>query len=201
MHRADESTEDPALTSTSDSIRSRGDRIAKLLLWGTTALLATAFLRTVQLQVWPDETVLSLMGRRHATVAEIRPRGDIYDRKGRLIATTVLGHDLGVDPKFLMDVAEKVTTDAGDPIANPIAWLAELVSMHTGIDRTTLEDRLGPELVVDVAALMRTAAEHGEEDPLTPLAAAVAHTTGIDRPRRDQGGARRPPRSPRDESP
>lgn len=181
MHRADESTEAPTPESPADAVRTRGDRVAKLLLWGTTALLATAFLRTVQLQVWPDETVLSLMGRRHATVAEIRPRGDIYDRKGRLIATTVLGHDLGVDPKFLMDVSDKVTTDAGDPIANPIAWLAELVSMHTGIDRPTLEDRLGPELVVDVAALMRTAAERGEQDPLTPLAANIARSTGLER--------------------
>ena len=157
MHRTEDSTDIPGPEPASESVRSRGDRVAKLLLWGTTALLGAAFLRTVQLQVWPDETVLSLMGRRHATVAEIRPRGDIYDRKGRLIATTVLGHDLGVDPKFLMDVADKVTTDDGEPIANPLAWLADTVSMHTGIDREVLEDRLGPELVVDVAALMRTA--------------------------------------------
>ncbi len=181
MHRSDGSTESPSLEPASASIRTRGDRVAKLLLWGTTALLGTAFLRTVQLQVWPDETVLSLMGRRHATVAEIRPRGDIYDRKGRLIATTVLGHDLGVDPKFLMDVADKVTTDAGDPIPNPIAWLADTVSMHTGIEREMLEDRLGPELVVDVAALMHAASAQGEEDPLTPLAADIARNTGLDR--------------------
>ena len=181
MHRSDGSTESPSLEPASASIRTRGDRVAKLLLWGTTALLGTAFLRTVQLQVWPDETVLSLMGRRHATVAEIRPRGDIYDRKGRLIATTVLGHDLGVDPKFLMDVADKVTTDAGDPIPNPIAWLADTVSMHTGIEREMLEDRLGPELVVDVAALMHAALAQGEEDPLTPLATDIARNTGLDR--------------------
>ncbi|MCP4835505.1 MAG: penicillin-binding protein 2 [Phycisphaera sp.] len=181
MHRTEDSTDIPGPEPASESVRSRGDRVAKLLLWGTTALLGAAFLRTVQLQVWPDETVLSLMGRRHATVAEIRPRGDIYDRKGRLIATTVLGHDLGVDPKFLMDVADKVTTDDGEPIANPIAWLADTVSMHTGIDREVLEDRLGPELVVDVAALMRTASANGEEDPLTPLALAIARTTGLDR--------------------
>jgi len=181
MHRSDGSTESPPLEPASASIRTRGDRVAKLLLWGTTVLLGTAFLRTVQLQVWPDETVLSLMGRRHATVAEIRPRGDIYDRKGRLIATTVLGHDLGVDPKFLMDVADKVTTDAGDPIPNPIAWLADTVSMHTGIEREMLEDRLGPELVVDVAALMHAASAQGEEDPLTPLAADIARNTGLDR--------------------
>ena len=181
MHRTEDSTDIPGPEPASESVLSRGDRVAKLLLWGTTALLGAAFLRTVQLQVWPDETVLSLMGRRHATVAEIRPRGDIYDRKGRLIATTVLGHDLGVDPKFLMDVADKVTTDDGEPIANPIAWLADTVSMHTGIDREVLEDRLGPELVVDVAALMRTASANGEEDPLTPLALAIARTTGLDR--------------------
>ena len=177
MHRADEPSEADPEEPPLSAVQVRGERVARLLLWGITALLATAFLRTIQLQVWPDETVLSLMGRRHATVAEIRPRGDIFDRKGRLIATTVLGHDLGVDPKFLMEVTEEVE----EPVGNPLAWLADTVSMHSGLDRTMLERRLGPELVVDVASLMGWAAETGEEDPLTPLAAIVARSTGLDR--------------------
>ena len=68
----------------------RGDRIARLILWSTAAILAVGFGRTLQLQIAPDPTIAEIMGRRHSTVSEIKSRGSIIDAKGRLMAMSVI---------------------------------------------------------------------------------------------------------------
>jgi cell division protein FtsI (penicillin-binding protein 3) len=114
----------------------RGERIARFILWSTAAILALGFARTLQLQIAPDPVIVEIMGRRHSTVAEIRSRGTIVDTKGRLMAMTVIGYDLAVDVKVIMDRAREEGVD------DPLTPLASLIGEHIGLDPTVIEDRL-----------------------------------------------------------
>ncbi|MDG2022146.1 MAG: penicillin-binding transpeptidase domain-containing protein [Phycisphaerales bacterium] len=114
----------------------RGDRIARFILWSTAAVLAVGFGRTLQLQIAPDPTIAEIMGRRHSTVSEIKSRGSIVDAKGRLMAMSVIGYDLAVDVKIIMDRAR----DEG--IDDPLTPLARLIGEHTGLESAVIEDRL-----------------------------------------------------------
>jgi len=114
----------------------RGDRIARFILWGTTAILALGFGRTLQLQISPDPVIVEIMGRRHSTVPEIRSRGSIVDTKGRLMAMSVIGYDLAVDVKVVMDRARE------EGIDDPLTPLASLIGQHTSLDSAVIEDQL-----------------------------------------------------------
>ena len=114
----------------------RGDRIARFILWSTAAILAIGFGRTLQLQISPDPVIVEIMGRRHSTVPEIRSRGSIVDTKGRLMAMSVIGYDLAVDVKVIMDRARK------EGIDDPLTPLASLIGQHTSLDSAVIEDQL-----------------------------------------------------------
>jgi cell division protein FtsI/penicillin-binding protein 2 len=114
----------------------RGDRIGRFILWSTAAILAVGFGRTLQLQIAPDPVIVEIMGRRHSTVPELRSRGSIVDAKGRLMAMSVIGYDLAVDVKVVMDRAREAGVD------DPLTPLANLISQHTGLDSTVIENQL-----------------------------------------------------------
>ena len=66
-------------------------------------LLSTTILKVVQLKVWPDERLAAAAGSQTTRLREPGRRGDIFDRRGRLIATTTLGHRAFIDPSRLDD--------------------------------------------------------------------------------------------------
>jgi cell division protein FtsI/penicillin-binding protein 2 len=99
----------------------RLDSWATISLVVITVLLSATVLRVVQLKVWPDPRLAAAAGSQTTRLSEPGRRGDIFDRRGRLIATTTLGYRAFIDPSRLDDPGT-IGVDLGalidlDPIA------------------------------------------------------------------------------------
>ncbi|MSR29526.1 MAG: penicillin-binding protein 2 [Phycisphaerales bacterium] len=68
---------------------------------GTIAALGLTLVRVAQLKTMPPGELDPAMGSRTSTSAELAARGRILDRRGRVLATSVVGHRLFVDPVTL----------------------------------------------------------------------------------------------------
>jgi cell division protein FtsI (penicillin-binding protein 3) len=76
--------------------------------------------RVVQLKLQPDPRLAAAVGSPLSKTGEIGRRGDILDRKGRVIATSAIGHRLFVDPQEVEDYSTIAVDIAhligGDPV-------------------------------------------------------------------------------------
>ncbi len=77
----------------------------RLYVWGLASVLALLMGRVVQLKLWPGERLLASLTPTLSMRPEIARRGDVYDARGRLVATSTVGHRLFVDPEAVEDVA------------------------------------------------------------------------------------------------
>ena len=93
-------------------------------------LTAGCIVRIVQLKIQPDQRLAAAAGSPFSTRVEPARRGDLLDRRGRIIATTTLGHRAFIDPAMVTDVAT-IGVD-----------LQELV----GLDAVEIDRRMGPRL-------------------------------------------------------
>lgn len=93
-------------------------------------LTAGCIVRIVQLKIQPDQRLAAAAGSPFSTRVEPARRGDLLDRRGRIIATTTLGHRAFIDPAMVDDVAT-IGVD-----------LQELV----GLDAVEIDRRMGPRL-------------------------------------------------------
>jgi len=55
-------------------------------------------LRVVQLQLWPSDALAGAAGRTETTAGAMAHRGDVLDRRGRVLATSTVGWRVFVDP-------------------------------------------------------------------------------------------------------
>jgi cell division protein FtsI (penicillin-binding protein 3) len=78
--------------------RSRVDAVATLTFVGVGVLMLVMLGRVVQLQVAPGERLAAFMSDRLTTRGEPAVRGDVLDRRGRLIASTSFGQRVFIDP-------------------------------------------------------------------------------------------------------
>ena len=122
----------------------RRDRIVTLSLLGTVGLFAIGLGRVVQLEIAPADALVEHVGRRTRTSFDLAFRGPIVDRRGRVLAQTVPGHDLAVDVKILCDRAAAILKDAGidDPDADPRPALAAALASVTSLDEADMLARL-----------------------------------------------------------
>lgn len=60
--------------------------------------LGATLLRTAQLKTLPPSKLIPAMGSRTSTSTELAARGRILDRRGRILATSVVGYRLFADP-------------------------------------------------------------------------------------------------------
>jgi len=89
--------------------------------------------RVVQLQLAPGAELLPHLSDRQATFVQMVPRGDVIDRRGRVLATTRSGYRLFVDPTLLVapygqlmsDIARVTGVDEGEVAERVIGKLAE----------------------------------------------------------------------------
>lgn len=72
--------------------------VGSILLVALTTSLGAVFLRVAQLQTSPTPALAAHMDERTITRREIAPRGDVLDRRGRLLAGTTVGRRVFVDP-------------------------------------------------------------------------------------------------------
>lgn len=100
----------------------------------TIVLLAVAA-RVAQLQLYPGDNLLAHMGARVSQVELATSRGDLLDRRGRLLATSRTGHRAFVDP---------VAFAAIDPAERDerLAEIAEAVGAPAGALRERVRSRL-----------------------------------------------------------
>ena len=83
----------------------RIDSWTSLLLLGVMVLTAGCIVRIVQLKIQPDQRLAAAAGSPFSTRVEPARRGDLLDRRGRIIATTTLGHRAFIAPAMVTDVA------------------------------------------------------------------------------------------------
>jgi cell division protein FtsI/penicillin-binding protein 2 len=80
-------------------------RRVSITMWcmavGVTLLMGAVFVRVAQLQIAPGERLAQHIQDRKSSRAQIAPRGDIVDRRGRVLSATRTGYRLFVDPSAL----------------------------------------------------------------------------------------------------
>ena len=92
----------------------------RVTLGAVFAVMLVVLGRVVQLKVAPDERLEAMVGSPFSSRTEMARRGDMLDRRGRVIATTTLGYRLFVDPSIAEDV-DTLAVDiceqiGGDPV-------------------------------------------------------------------------------------
>jgi len=97
-------------------VRSHRIRL-RLVFWGLFMVFGAITLRLVQLQAFPDAVYTREEGFHEGTIPLEMPRGDIYDRNGRLLAT---------DGQTLSLVADPSTVEEPQRLARELAELLEL---------------------------------------------------------------------------
>jgi cell division protein FtsI/penicillin-binding protein 2 len=119
--------------------RSRRDRIVSVCLLGTITMFAVGLGRVAQLEIAPAAELVAHLGRRTRTNLDLAFRGPIVDRRGRVLAQSVLGHDLAVDVQVLCDQAVKISEN---PQADPRPALADALASLTSLDEADILEHL-----------------------------------------------------------
>ena len=81
-----------------DGALKRSDLVGTITAWTITLALLVVVGRVVQLELFPSENLRAIAAQHTGRWASPASRGDIVDRRGRLIATTTYGHRLFIDP-------------------------------------------------------------------------------------------------------
>ena len=108
----------------------RLDSWATLFLAMVAILLSACIVRVIQLKLHPDERLAGAAGSPISSMNETARRGDLFDRHGRLIATTTIGYRAFIDPLEVVDIST---------IAVDLELLVDL-------DAITIDRALGPRL-------------------------------------------------------
>jgi cell division protein FtsI (penicillin-binding protein 3) len=77
--------------------------IGSVAMMALSAVMLVLFARVVQLQLSPDELLVTHLPNHTSRLVEQAPRGDLRDRRGRLIASSDFGWRLFVDPTRFPD--------------------------------------------------------------------------------------------------
>ncbi len=171
----------------------------------TIAALSLTLVRVAQLKLLPPSKLDPAMGSRTSTSAELAARGRILDRRGRVLATSVVGYRLFVDPVTLYrkgqeKIARGLKTDpqaivASDPFHDAALALGSALGRSPeGIEqilRTRSDDRyvvLDPSLTdaeLDGVKSLKLdgigiESKHLREYPQGTVAAAVIGKVGFE---------------------
>ncbi len=114
---------------------SRRDRLMTIMLGSTVLLLLLGLGRVVFLEIAPNERLDSSVGRRTRSSVDFAFRGPILDRRGRVLAASVLGRDVAVDVKVLRGKGEDRRIAIADEISNVTGLEQQFV-----LDRITARD-------------------------------------------------------------
>lgn len=115
--------------------RSRSSQIAWMLRIGTLLGLAIVLGRVIQLQLAPSEQLQGFVASRTTSQTLKSVRGDILDRRGRILATTRVGYRVVVDPVGLYDAMKR----------NPSAIDLVIINLGSVIDLPT--DQIASRLI------------------------------------------------------
>ena len=121
----------------------------------TIGALGATLLRTAQLKTIPPSQLIPAMGSRTSTSAELAARGRILDRRGRILATSIVGYRLFADPVTIWKrgndrIREGLKSDpqaiiSSDPFSEVAAALSVVLNRQAadieGVLRRRADDR------------------------------------------------------------
>ncbi|MBX3354303.1 MAG: penicillin-binding protein 2 [Phycisphaeraceae bacterium] len=131
----------------SDAPRPFRPALAWTLLIVVGLILVANVVRVAQLKVAPHPDLLQAAGHRESHVREIALRGEILDRRGRVLAVSVVGHRLFADPAMIWErgwerVRRGRLADPDSPIeADPFRDASLAIGHAVGIDPDKLLER------------------------------------------------------------
>lgn len=105
----------------------RAGRIGRAGMWIVTVMLLVVLGRVTQLQLAPGERLVAHLGDRMSQQTAEGRRGDIVDRRGRVLSATRLGQRLFVDPHTL---------------EAPYGYAIHEIAHLTGMDPSDVGDRI-----------------------------------------------------------
>ena len=105
--------------TTANSVHdTQANRVAawtRLLVCALVVALGVLLVRVIQLKTLPGSRFLAAMTPRLSSHEEFTRRGDLLDVRGRIMATSTLGHRLFVDPSEVDDL-QTIAVDIADAI-------------------------------------------------------------------------------------
>lgn len=121
-----------------DGALQRSDLVGTITAWAITLAMLVVVGRVVQLEAFPSDNLRAIAAQHTGRWDSQASRGDIVDRRGRLIATTTSGERLFIDPaRFPKD------RDAA----------MEAVAQASGIEPGVIAERLLPRLLENLKRL------------------------------------------------
>ncbi len=141
---------------------SRVDAVTRLFAVGATLLFAVLIGRIVQLQVAPGARLAAHVASRTSGTPLESSRGDLLDRRGRALSTSLYGYRVIVDP-------ERLPQDPGAVIV--------ALSESLGLEPDAVGAKVMSRMIVNDQR--RAAAPTGESRPLDDLIRAVERRLGI----------------------
>jgi len=123
----------------------RIDVMALALVGALTALFGLMLARTAQLQLIPDQRLAGPVERRIRSAQNPGIRGEIYDRRGRLLSTTRFGNRAFIEPENMSDPPDETVALLADVLGLPADELGRRI-----LTRLAENDRR--RAVIDAAA-------------------------------------------------
>lgn len=117
----------------------RADRIALVVIGGVVLALAVMLGRVAQLQVRPGESLSAYVSERVATRPVVGYRGELLDRRGRLLSTTRIGYRAFVDPTRFPSPPDEAIVALAEATGVPAEEVGRRIVRAMGINR----DRAG----------------------------------------------------------
>lgn len=131
------------LDSLQDGQRRRASRVAAIGISLVFVVFAAVLVRVIQLQVAPSEELAQFIQQRQSRIVHTAPRGDLTDRRGRVLAATKPGYRVFVDPYELADLDKDPQRRADDQaLAVRYQQTVSELSRVTGLSPLDVSDRV-----------------------------------------------------------
>lgn len=126
-----------------DAQRRRADRVALIAVLSILVVFGAVFVRVIQLQVAPSEQLAQFIQQRQSRALYTAPRGDLLDRRGRVLAATRPGYRVFVDPYALADLDKPESRRATpEELQQRFATMVSELSRVTGLSTGEVSDRV-----------------------------------------------------------
>jgi len=111
------------------------------LVGGLVLLLAICGVRVLQLKIAPGEQLEAILDPRPSRHIELARRGDILDARGRVVATSLIGHRLFIDPERTENLTLAINEVASRIGGHPTEYM-QLVERSRSRRYVVLQDPL-----------------------------------------------------------
>lgn len=99
------------------SDRDRAAAVARVTAWGIGAMLVIVVLRVGQLQLAPGARLDAMVSERMSATPLPGIRGELRDRRGRLLSATSMGERVFIDPEAVTKPADVIIAEVGEALA------------------------------------------------------------------------------------